>query len=110
VISTNLPGKSGRRSLRFEERYRLKGLSLGDYTEIRFEKPVDQIYLLVASFGKPPNLTAYKGEEPIATVELSDRPRQLELAQLLGYGIERVVIEATDEALLAEVRYWVKAE
>lgn len=110
VITIGEAAKKEKQTVRFIEQHRLKGVELGAYTELRLHESADQVDLLIAHFGKPPKVTAFKGDERLAMVELSDLPRQLELAHLLGDGIDRVVVEAGGEALLAEVRYWIKQE
>ena len=103
VITTGGDTPGGKQPTRYVERHRFKGLELGAYTELSVREPVDYIDLLIAHFGKPPTITSFRGGERVMAVEMSDRPRQLELVRLIGEGIDRVVIEGGSEAVLTEV-------
>ena len=108
VITTGEANDKEKQIIRFIERYRLKGLELGAYTELKLNESTDEVDLHIAHFEKPPKVTAFGGRKRLAVVELSDIPRHLELVRLLGDGIDRIVIEADGEALLAEVHYRLK--
>ncbi len=89
----------------FTTQHRLRGLQLEGFTELKFSEPTSEIDLHIAHFGEPPKVTAYSGDTEVMVVQVSDYPRQLELVRLFGDKIDRVVIENSGSALLAEVRY-----
>ena len=110
VITIAESNNEEKRIVRFIERYRLKGLELRAFTELKLNESTDEVDLHIAHFEKPPRVTAFRGRKQLTVVELSEIPRHLELVRLLGDGIDRIVIEAGGEALLAEVRYRLKQE
>jgi hypothetical protein len=80
----------------------IRGLALSGKFELLLPRPVDQVDVLIAHFGRPPKLSA-TGEGERLTGAAADRPRQVELLRLLGRGLDRISIDAPDETLLVQI-------
>lgn len=83
----------------------IRGLALKGKFELRLPRPVEQIDLLIAHFGRPPTLSARGTQKGTVTAEAADRPRQVELLRLLGSGLDRVHIDAPDDTVLVQIGF-----
>lgn len=87
------------------ERYGIRGLAVGHETEIRLAEPADVVDVGLAHFGAPPTVSAYAGTKAIAELSPDALQRQIENVRLVGSGIERITIAASDgDAVLNYVR------
>jgi hypothetical protein len=61
---------------RITEQIGIRGMTLKGSYEFRFPNPVDQIDILIAHFGRPPELRATGRDKQAMTVVAEDCPRQ----------------------------------
>src|SRR5205085_1040482 len=80
----------------------IRGLALNGKYELVLPRPVEQVDVLIAHFGRPPTLTAKGSGERLKAVA-ADRPRQVELLRLLGRGLDRIAIEAPADTILVQL-------
>jgi hypothetical protein len=90
---------------RIVEQFGIRGLGLRGNYEIQLPKAVQQVDILVAHFGRGPKVTARGKGKLELTATATDRPRQVELLRLLGSGINRISVEARDDAILVQIAF-----
>jgi hypothetical protein len=90
---------------RISEQHGIRGVHLHGEYELILPRAVDQVDVLLAHFGRPPKIVAHEGRKEAVTVMAADRPRQVELLRLLGRGLDRISIDAPDDASLVQLAF-----
>lgn len=90
---------------RITEEHGIRGLHLSGKYELKLQRPVDHVDILIAHFGRPPTISAHGSQKESITAAASDRPRQVELLRLLGRGLDRIGIDAPGDASLVQIAF-----
>jgi Lysyl oxidase len=90
---------------RIFEEYGIRGLALNGQYELQLPNKVDEVDILIAHFGRPPTIRAHGPDKEAISKVADDRPRQVELIRLLGRGIERLTIDAPDDASMVQLAF-----
>lgn len=90
---------------RIAEQSGIRGLALNGKYELKLPRPVEQIDILIAHFGRPPTISSGGEGKPSVTAVAANRPRQVELLRLLGSNLDSVSINAPGDATLVQIGF-----
>jgi hypothetical protein len=86
------------------------GLALGKSVEVRLPQPAEVVDIGLAHDGTPPKVVAYAGKRPVARAAAGPSARHIENIRLVGPGLDRLVIDNAEGAVLNYIRCELAAE